>query len=319
MKQNLLSVTDLTAGDIAKLYRLTYQIKDKYKKNIEYMPLTGKALAMIFHKPSTRTSASFAVGMYQLGGLPLIFNAQDLQLRRGESLADTARVFSRYVHGLLVRAKVHQDVVELAKYSDIPVINGLTDLEHPCQVLSDVYTVLEKKKWITTTKLNLNLLKSLNLVFIGDGSNNIANSLILLSSILGIKLTICAPRGYGPSAEILNNGQKIANTTGAKIMVNTDPKHSVKNADAIYTDVWVSMGQEEEAKKRCNDLRPYQINSKLLNYVDKDCYIMHCLPARRGEEITNEVIDGKNSIVFDQAENRLHLQKAILVTLLNKR
>ncbi|MFA5858724.1 MAG: ornithine carbamoyltransferase [Elusimicrobiota bacterium] len=319
MQNNLIAITDLSVKEILKLFELAYTIKSKSQRGIPYTPLKGKALAMIFHKPSTRTSVSFSVGMYQLGGLPLMFNAQDLQLRRGESYGDTARVFSRYVHGILIRTKDHDELLEFSKHASIPVINGLTDEEHPCQVLSDYFTILERKGWISSTgKVDYQELRKLKFVFLGDGSNNVANSLLLLSAMLGVTFVICSPKGYVPSAKYMAEAKSIAASTGAKISVENDVAKGVAGADALYTDVWVSMGQEDEKKKRYRDLRPYQLNSKVMSRAARGCLAMHCLPARRGEEITSEVMDGKNSIIFDQAENRLHIQKAILVKLLTQ-
>ncbi len=311
MKKDLVSLADLSKKEIFTLFELTKELKGKQKKGKKYTPLTGKSLAMIFQKPSTRTSVSFAVGMYQLGGLPLIFNVEELQLRRGESLADTARVFSGYVNGVMIRTTDHQDVLEFAKYATIPVINGLTNLEHPCQVLSDIYTIAEKLQ-ITDYRL-----QNLKIVFLGEG-NNIANSWIFGAAIMGLDLTICAPQGYEPDKKIYQAGKKIAQKTGAKINISDNPQEAVKNADILYTDVWISMHAEKEvnAEKRKKIFRPYQLNSGLLKRAKPNCKVMHCLPAHRGEEITDEVIDGPNSIVFDQAENRLHLQKALLLKLL---
>lgn len=315
MKKDLISLTDLSKNEIVDLFRLTKSLKTKQKRKLSYTPLKGKSLAMIFYKPSTRTSASFAVGMYQLGGLPLIFNSTDLQLRRGESLGDTAKVFSRYVDGMLVRAIHHEDLVELAKYTTIPVINGLTNREHPCQVLSDIYTILEKRNKNIDTQQAINDLTELKIVYVGDG-NNLANSWILAAGVLGLNLVISTPEGYKVNSQIVEQGKKYSLKTGGKINFCSDPKKAVKDADVIYTDVWVSMGQEQETKEKMKILRSYQVNSKLLGYARHNCLVMHCLPARRGEEITSQVIDGKNSVVFDQAENRLHLQKAILVKFL---
>ncbi len=313
MKKDLVSLADLGKKEILSLFELTKELKEKQKKGKKYTPLVGKTLAMIFQKPSTRTSVSFAVGMYQLGGLPLIFNVEELQLRRGESLADTAKVFSRYVDGVMIRTTNHQDMLEFAKHTTIPVINGLTNLEHPCQVLSDLYTILE----VYQSPITNHQLPKLKVVFLGEG-NNVANSWILGAGILGLNLTICAPQGYEPDKKIYQEGKKIAQKTGAKITVSDNPQEAVKNADILYTDVWVSMSDEKKVdlEERRKIFQPYQLNTQLLNKAKPNCKVMHCLPAHRGEEITDEVMDGPNSIVFDQAENRLHLQKALLVQLL---
>jgi len=311
--KDLISIADLNQEEILSLFQLTKEFKQKQKKGEKYMPLTGATLAMIFQKPSTRTSVSFAVGMYQLGGLPLIFNIEELQLQRGESLPDTARVFSRYVDGVMIRTTNHQDIVEFAKYATIPVINGLTNLEHPCQVLSDLYTISEKCPMSNVQS------PKLKIVFLGEG-NNVANSWILGAAILGLNLTICTPLGYESNDRIYQQGKEITQKTGAKITISHEPEKAVKDADVLYTDVWVSMHAEKEVgvEERKKIFRPYQVNAELLKKAKPNSLVMHCLPAHRGEEITDEVIDGPSSIVFDQAENRLHLQKALLVKLLQK-
>jgi len=290
----------------------------KYGKKKITSLLEGKTLAMIFQKPSTRTRVSFEVAMFQLGGHAIFLSGQELQLKRGETVADTSRTLSRYVDAVMIRANRHQDIVEFAKYSSVPVINGLSDLEHPCQVLGDVFTILEKKLEIKPSvpeKLQIEKLKDLKVVFVGDG-NNISNSLMLLCSILGMNLVVCTPSGYEPDKNIYSKAIEISKLTKAKIELSNDPQTAVVDADFIYTDVWTSMGKEEERERRKQVFRTYQINKELLQKTNKDTKILHCLPAVRGEEVTDEVIDGPQSIVFDQAENRLHIQKAILLYLM---
>lgn len=238
--------------------------------------------------------------MLQLGGNALYLPSSELQLGRGELIADTAKVMSRYVDGIMIRANRHKDVIELAKHSTIPVINGLTDEEHPCQALADMQTIKEYKGGF-----------NIKLAFVGDG-NNVCNSLILISSILGIDISVASPKGYEPSNKIVNKALKIAKKTGAKINITSDAIEAVKGADVVYTDVWISMGQENERKTRLKAFKKYQVNKKLMSHAKEDAIFMHCLPAVRGEETTSDVIDGPNSVVWDQAENRLHTQKAIL-------
>lgn len=293
--RHLLSVCDM--DDVVALLNLA----DDYKAGkITGRVLEGRTLAMIFEKSSTRTRVSFEVGASQLGAQPLYLSASDLQLGRGEPIADTARTLSRYVDGIMIRAIRHSDVVELASESSVPVINGLTDLEHPCQALADMQTVREK-------------LGDFNgrLVFVGDG-NNVCNSLLLITAMLGMDMDVACPPGYEPDPEITGMAEKIARRSGSEIRVLHDPEEAVDGADAVYTDVWVSMGYEEEADERLRVFRPYQVNSELMKLASPDAIFMHCLPAVRGQETTSEVIDGPQSVVWDQAENRLHAQKAIM-------
>lgn len=322
MKKDLISVSDLTSADILNIFSAANLLKNK-KVEKEYTLLRGKTLAMIFQKPSTRTRTSFEVGMQQLGGHPLFLSGQELQLKRGETMSDTAKTLSRYVDILLIRAYKHDDIIELAKYSTVPVINGLSDLEHPCQVLSDIYTIIESKILLKQNKKIIDRkfwdepgLNGIKLTYIGDG-NNMANSILLACALMGIKLTVCTPQGYEPDSKIIEQSQKIAQNTGSTIELSNDPLKAVANSDVLYTDVWVSMGAETEQDKRKRDLKPYQVNQGLVDKAKKDVIIMHCLPAHRGEEITGEVLDGPRSIVFDQAENRLYVQKAIMLHLLN--
>ena len=305
-KRDLISILDLSSDEIVKILLSAKELKER--KRIKDT-LKGKVLGMVFHKPSTRTRVSFEVAMYQLGGYGLFLNAQDLQLSRGETIRDMAKTLSRYLDGIVVRAYSHQDVVELAKESTVPVINGLSDLLHPCQVLADIFTIAEKKGKLS--HLSSKALSGIEVAFVGDG-NNVANSWINGVARLGMKLVISTPPGYEPDKKILEEGLKLAKATGADIRVLHEPGEAVKKADVIYTDVWVSMGMEKEREERLKVFKPYQVNERLIGKAKKDVLVMHCLPAHRGEEITDEVLDGPNSIVFDQAENRLHVQKAIL-------
>jgi ornithine carbamoyltransferase len=267
--------------------------------------LKGKSLAMIFEKSSTRTRVSFETGIYQLGGIGMYFSSRDLQIGRGETIHDTAKVLSRYVDGIMARTFSYQTILDLAKYSTVPVINGLTDYDHPCQVLADLFTIFEKR----------GNLKGLTLTYLGDG-NNVLHSLIQGCVKVGMNIIYSSPGGYKPLESVVSEANVTAKQTGSEIKSTDDPVEAVKHSDIIYTDVWVSMGQEEEKEKRLKDLRKYQLNSELLSKARKDVLVMHCLPAHRGEEITDEVIDGPNSIVFDEAENRLHTQKAIMKLLM---
>jgi len=277
-------------------------MKGKRTRGKASSSLKNKTLAMLFEKSSTRTRLSFEVAMTELGGHAIYLNYKDLQLGRGESLADTARVMSRYVHAIMGRVYKHETLTELAKYATVPIINGLSDLEHPCQLLADLLTIREYK----------GKFKGLNFSWIGDG-NNVCNSAILACALTGMKITVACPEGYEPNYDIVLKAKEL----GAVVNVIHDPMKAAKNADILSTDVWVSMGDEEEADQRLRDFKPYQINSKLLEQARHDVMVLHCLPAHRGEEISAEVADGPNSAVFDQAENRLHVQKALLLKLLS--
>jgi ornithine carbamoyltransferase len=267
--------------------------------------LKGKTLAMVFEKPSTRTRVSFEVGMWQLGGYALYLSASDLQLGRGETIADTAQTLSRYVNGIMARVFAHQTILDLVKYSSVPVINGLSDFTHPCQGLADLFTIYEKK----------GKLRGLKLVYVGDG-NNVAHSLLYGCSKVGMNITLACPKEYEPNPEVVSKAEKEGRKSGCKVEVTNDPKEAVRDADIIYTDVWASMGKEKEREKRVKILKPYQVNSKLIRGAKEDYLFMHCLPAHRGEEVTDEVADSKNSVIFDQAENRLHTQKALLALII---
>jgi len=302
MKKDLLSILDLSKEEILHLFEEAEYLRNLLRKGSAYQPLRGKTLGMLFRKPSNRTRLSFEVGMYQLGGHPIFISSQEVQPGQRESIEDVARVVSRYIDGIVIRTFDHDEIVKFAASATIPVINGLTDLLHPCQALSDYYTLWRKER----------KLEGLNLTYIGDG-NNVCHSLILGAAKLGVNITVCTPPDYEPNEKIVEEGKKI---NPQLISFVPDPSEAVKKADVIYTDVWASMGKEAEKEKRKKIFRPYQVNASLLSRAKEDVLIMHCLPAHRGEEITDEVMDGKGSIVFEQAENRLHLQKAILVELM---
>ncbi|MBI4812962.1 MAG: ornithine carbamoyltransferase [Methanobacterium sp.] len=298
--KNLLSALD-AQNNLDEILEKAEQFK---KGQGPEKPLKDKSLAMVFEKSSTRTRISFEVGMYQLGGHPLYLSASDLQLGRGEIISDTARAMSRYVDGIMIRAREHDDVLQFAKYADIPVINGLTNLEHPCQAFTDIFTILERKNTL-----------DLQMTFMGDG-NNVCNSLLLATAMVGMDFTVACPQGYEPDPVILKEAQKIAKKSGSVIKVTSDVAEAVKDADVLYTDVWVSMGDEEEEAQRIMDMQDYQVNQDILTMAADDAMVLHCLPAIRGQEITEEVLNGPQSAVWDQAENRLHVQKAILYLLL---
>lgn len=304
--QDFLTLADYSPEQINDLLDLAFYIKAQKKKGIPFEPLKGKVLGMIFEKSSTRTRVSFEAGTIQLGGQALFLSSKDMQLGRGETIADTARVLSGYLDGIMIRTYSHHDVEELAKYATIPVINGLTDLYHPCQVLADLQTMMEVK----------GDLKGKKLVYIGDG-NNVAHSLMIGSAKMGIEIVVVAPDGYAPDKEVVEKAQQFAKTSGGKITLCTDPNEAVQGADFIYTDVWASMGQEEEQVKRRKDFADYQVNESLLAKAKEDVTFMHCLPAHRDEEVTEAVIEGGHSVVFQQAENRLHAQKALMTALMS--
>jgi len=303
-KRDLVSVLDVQR-DLVDLLGLAADIKKRTRAGESYEPLRGKSLAMIFEKASTRTRVSFEVGMTQLGGHALFLSPSDLQIGRGETIADTARILSRYVDGILYRAFRHRDVVELATHATVPVINGLDDKEHPCQIVSDLFTIRERK----------GNLHGRRLAYVGDG-NNVCNSLLLGSAIAGLEMAAAVPKGYEPDETILASAKRIAKGARSAVSVVRDPYEAVKSADVVYTDVWVSMGMEAQAAERERAFQSYQVNEKLVRAAKPDAIVMHCLPAHRGLEITDEVLDGPQSAVLDQAENRLHAQKAILARLL---
>lgn len=299
--RDFLALVDYTVEEIEYLLQLAIELKRKQKSGVPHALLQGKTLGMIFEKSSTRTRVSFEVGMYQLGGSALFLSKNDIQLGRGETVWDTAQVMSRYLDGIMIRTFGHDKVVDLARGATVPVINGLTDLFHPCQALADYQTVLEKK----------GTLRGLKVAYIGDG-NNMSHSLMIGAGKLGMDFAIAAPEGYGPDSEVVQMSQENANQTGAKLLICTDPREAVENADVVYTDVWASMGFEAEQKEREIAFKHFQVNETLVRHAKKDYLFMHCLPAHRGEEVSEGVIDGAHSIIFDQAENRLHAQKAVM-------
>lgn len=300
--KDLISINDLSKDEVSEIFKLAKELK---KKKPSEEPLKAKTLALIFQKPSNRTRVSFEVGMEQLGGHAIYLGPEEIKLGVRESVSDVAKVLSRYVDGIVARTYKHQDVINLSKSSSVPVINGLSDLLHPCQALSDIFTIMEK----------FEDLKSVKLVFIGDG-NNVLHSLMYGASIMGLDFTIVNPPGYKPNKKIMDDVVKIAKGSGAEISFFDKPDKPIKTADIIYTDVWISMGQEEERSKKLKAFRGLQVNANLLNKAKRGCKVMHCLPAHRGEEITDKILDGPYSIVLDQAENRLHVQKALLYLLL---
>lgn len=303
--RDLLSLHDLAPEEITAILELAGELKEKQKRNIPHPLLKGKTLGMIFQKSSTRTRVSFEVAMYQLGGYALFLNANDLQLGRGETIADTARVLSRYLDGIMIRTYAQADVEDLARYATIPVINGLTDLTHPCQVLADLQTIKERK----------GKLAGLKLAYVGDG-NNVCHSLLFGCAKVGMDISIASPEGYKPKEEIVRLAKEDANLTGSRVEIVTDPVKAVTGADVVVTDVWAGMGQEAEQAKRVAAFLPYQVNLALVSHAKPDYIFLHCLPAHRGEEVVDEVIDGPNSAAWDEAENRLHAQKAVLSMLL---
>ncbi len=300
MKRDFLKLTDLTAEETIALLKRAIDLKAG--RDASLCPLIGKNIGLFFEKPSTRTRVSFEAGIYQLGGNAICMTPAELQLGRGESIADTAQTLSRYLHAIMMRTFSHETLEVFAKQSTIPVINGLSDLRHPCQALADVMTLLERK----------GRLEGLKLAYIGDG-NNVCNSLIEAAALLGFHLTIACPEGFEPHSDILEQARASARS---EIIVLRDPHEAAGMADAVYTDVWVSMGQEKDAEEKKRKFREYQINARLLACAKKDVTVLHCLPAHRGEEITDGVMDGPHSAVFDQAENRMHTQKALLEMLL---
>ena len=303
--KSLATLNDLTREEIEQILKTSELLKLQLIRGQEHPVLKGKTLAMIFEKPSTRTRVSFEVGMWQLGGYALYLSSNDLQLGRGESIADTARTISRYASGIMARVFAHQTILDLIRYSSIPVINGLLDFSHPCQGLADLFTIYEKK----------GRLEGLKLAYVGDG-NNVAHSLIEGSSKMGMNIILACPKGYEPDSKVMAQGKKEAKKNGSDVKVTNDPKEALKGADVIYTDVWTSMGQEKEKAERIKILKPYQINSKMVKGAKEDYIFMHCLPAHRGEEVTDEVADSRKSVIFDQAENRLHTQKALMALIM---
>lgn len=303
--RDFLALVDYTPEEIEHLIQLAIELKRKQKAGEPHAVLAGKTLGMIFEKSSTRTRVSFEVGMYQLGGQALFLSKNDIQLGRGETVWDTAQTLSRYLDGIMIRTFEHKKVIDLARGATVPVINGLTDLFHPCQALADYQTVLEKKSQ----------LRGLKAAYIGDG-NNMVHSLMVGASKLGIHFSSASPEGYEPDPEVVKMSKDFGQQSGAHIHVCRDPREAIENADIVYTDVWASMGFEAEQKEREIAFKNYQVNDELVKYAKNDYLFMHCLPAHRGEEVSESVIDGHHSIIFDQAENRLHAQKAIMAAIM---
>ncbi len=303
--KHFIDLNDVTPQEIEEILRLAEKLKNDNKNSLPHHILKGKTLGMIFSKSSTRTRVSFEVGMYQLGGFSMFLSSSDIQLGRGETIYDTAQVLSRYIDGIMIRTFKHDDVVDLARYGTIPVINGLTDLMHPCQILSDLFTVYEEK----------GRLEGLKLAYVGDG-NNVANSLLQGCAKTGMNICVATPADHRCDEVITEQARQAAKKSGSKIVITTDPEEAVTNADVVYTDTWVSMGQEAEKAMRIKLFGTYQVNKKLFSLAKSDTIFLHCLPAYRGLEVTEEVIDGPNSRIFEEAENRLHVQKAIMATLM---
>jgi ornithine carbamoyltransferase len=303
-QQHLVTLTSYSRADIHEIFDLAKRMKADPRAYRD--TLRGKTLAMIFEKPSTRTRVSFEVGMYQLGGHALYLSASEIQLRRGETVADTARVLSRYVDGIMARVFSHEDLVEMSRHATVPVINGLSDLLHPVQAVADFYTLREKRGSLEGAKL----------AYVGDG-NNMCHALMIAAVKLGVAMSVAAPRGYEPNQLVVKSAAREAQKLGTPApTVTTDPMAAVEGADAIYTDVWTSMGQEKEAEARVKAFQGYMVTSAMMAAAGRDAVFLHCLPAHRGEEVAADVMDGPRSVVFEQAENRLHVQKAILALLM---
>jgi ornithine carbamoyltransferase len=303
--RDFLSVNDFSKEELQEILAEALRLKRELQEGREHHLLKGRTLGMVFQKPSTRTRVSFEVAMWQLGGQALFLSAQDLQIGRGEPLKDTARTLSRYLDGIMIRTFAHSEAEELAAFASVPVINGLTDLHHPCQAMADMLTLLER----------FGRLDGLQLAYVGDG-NNVAHSLMLAAARLGLQMAVATPQGYEPNQEIVDAAKIDSALAGTSLLVTNDPELAVMGAQAVYTDVWASMGQEAEHAKRCTLFQPYQLNSRLLAQAAPGALVLHCLPAHRGEEITEQVLEGPQSAVFEQAENRLHVQKAVLAALL---
>ena len=303
--RDMIELDDYTPEEIQFLLDSAIELKRKHHNGEVYQPLKGKTIGLIFEKSSTRTRVSFEAGMFQLGGHALFLSKNDIQLGRGEPISDTAQVLSRYLDGIMIRTFGHDNVINLARYASIPVINGLSDMAHPCQVLADLQTILEHK----------GTLQGLKMAFIGDG-NNMANSLLIGGAKMGMHVAIASPEGYEPDERIVELAREIAAENGAEITITHNPVEAAADADVIYTDVWASMGFEEEQKQREAAFADYQVNEELVKAAKPDYLFLHCLPAHRGEEVSEGVIDGENSVIFDQAENRLHAQKALMVALM---
>jgi ornithine carbamoyltransferase len=303
--KDLVTVLDLTRDEVMEIFQLTARLKRDARRGKHRNLLIKKSLAMIFEKSSTRTRVSFETGITQLGGHALFLDGDDIQLRRGETIVDTAKVLSRYVDGIMIRTFAHENVIELASNATVPVINGLSDSFHPCQALTDLYTIYERER----------NLSGITLAYVGDG-NNVANSLIQCAALLGVNIAVGCPENYKPDTAVIEEARRLA--SGSNLYITTDPHAAVQDADYVYTDVWISMGEEQAAAEKKKILEKYKITKNLLAGCRKNCMIMHCLPAHRGEEIDGDILDSDRSIVFDQAENRMHLQKAIMCALMRR-
>jgi ornithine carbamoyltransferase len=304
--KDFVSLHDYSAAEVAEIFAVAKEMKAdpaKFRTALE-----GQTLAMIFEKSSTRTRVSFEVGMFQLGGHALFLSSRDIQIGRGEPIYDTAKVLSRYVDGIMARTFAHKTVTELAEYAGVPVINGLTDLEHPCQSMTDFFTAWEK----------FGDLKGRKLAYVGDG-NNMAHALMLNAPKVGMHMAVATPAAYAPDPEILAMAQEDARSAGTKMIVTTSMDEAVKDADVVETDVWASMGQEAEAQKRARDFEGWKVDDRIMSLAKKEAVFMHCLPAHRGEEVAGSVCDGPQSVIYDEAENRLHVQKAIMYVLMKDR
>lgn len=305
---HLTSIDNLSKMQVLEIFELAKELKDLQKREIEQDYLKGKTLGMIFEKSSTRTRVSFEVGMYQLGGNALFLSSSDIQLGRGETIEDTARVLSRYLDGIMIRTSSHDKVLALAKSASIPIINGLSNLHHPCQALADIFTLLETGRELLNLKL----------AYVGDG-NNVANSLLQICALLGVDISIATPKSHSCNETIVEQAIALTRSSGSRLAITNSPEEAVENADVIYTDTWVSMGMENEKSERTIDFKGFTITKDLMSLARQNAVFMHCLPAYRGYEVSPEVIDGPQSVVLDQAENRLHVQKAILTLLLSKK
>lgn len=303
--KHLLSLHDWSAAEIHEALALAAKLKKELKEGVPHPILKGKTLGMIFSKSSTRTRVSFEVGMYQLGGNALFLSANDIQLGRGESIYDTAKVLSRFLDGIMIRTFRQEDVEDLAKYGSIPIINGLTDLLHPCQILADLLTIQEHRGSLAGKKL----------AYVGDG-NNVAHSLLYGCAKVGMEIAVATPAAYSCDETVVKQAIADAEANGGKVVITNDPVEAVKGAEAIYTDTWVSMGQEDQKAEKIKSFAPYQVNEELFSHAHPDAVFLHCLPAYRGMEVTEEIIDGPHSVVFDEAENRLHAQKAVMAMLM---
>jgi ornithine carbamoyltransferase len=306
MQKDFVSIADLTVEEIDELFEISKRLKQESRSGKDHYLLENKTLAMIFEKPSLRTRVTFETGMAQLGGRAIYLGPHDIQIGKRESVSDVAKNLSRWIDCIMARTFAHRTIVELASYASVPVINALSDKEHPCQILADFLTVLEHKE----------ALRGLTYVYIGD-SNNVCNSIILFAAIYGLTLRVCSPKKYEPSHDIVEQSHSIKND-GFQLEVMNNPEEAVKDADVLYTDVWASMGQEDEKETRARIFADFQVNQELVSLAKSDVIVLHCLPAHRGEEITDEILDGPHSVVLDEAENRLHTEKAVLVKLLTR-